>query len=448
MSLFVTFLTENLFSVLLFFASLVLIRHFRREGNHPPGPTPWPLIGNLPLLMTTNKIKVFSELRRKYGDLVSMHVGARNILLVSGSEMLHKVFVTHGKHFDKRPQVFSVTKVGQAKGVVNSSGDVWQEHRVFLLNNMKELGIGKTKFEANVIDEVGPFLEELHATKGADFDSEYCIQTAVCNIICSISFGQRFDYNDPDLTEILHIFDKNMRLNGSTALVNFFPFLEYVPGDPFKCSLSLENVAKVQKILSNWIAKHKETFDSQKSRDMIDSYLLEMENKLKSKEKTTMDDKQLLKLVGDLFVAGTETTSTTLRWALIFLVHHPQVQKKVFHEIQQTLGDRTRLSVLDRKQMPYTQAVILESQRLGNIAPFSLAHSNFEDVTLEGYTIPAHSVVIPNLHSVLSDPKVWENPEEFIPERFLNKENKIVVKKEFVTFSLGMDTLIWDSLDT
>ncbi|GFR86453.1 cytochrome P450 2U1 [Elysia marginata] len=122
---------------------------------------------------------------------------------------------------------------------------------------------------------------------------------------------------------------------------------------------------------------------------------------------------------------------------LIFLTRHPEIQQKVFDEIQQTLGDRTRLSILDRQLMPYTQAVLLESQRLGDIAPFSLAHSNFEPVSLNGYTIPAHSVVIPNLHSVLVDPEVWEKPEEFIPERFFDSENKVITKKEFVPFSLG-----------
>ena len=136
-------------------------------------------------------------------------------------------------------------------------------------------------------------------------------------------------------------------------------------------------------------------------------------------------------------MGGTETTATTLRWALIFLVRHREVQNKVYQEIQQTLGDRTRLSVLDRDLMPYTQAVILESQRLGDIAPFSVAHSNFEPVSLEGYTVPAHSVVIPNLHSIMSDPDLWDKVEEFIPERFLSSEGKVVVGKEFVPFSLG-----------
>ncbi|CAG5129012.1 unnamed protein product [Candidula unifasciata] len=324
--------------------------------------------------------------------------------------MLQEVFVTHGKDFDKRPQVFTVLKVGQGKAVVNSSGKVWKEHRTFLLEHMRDLGIGKTKFEDNVIEEIQHFIKVLESTNGADFDPKYCLQTATSNIICSISFGKRFEYSDPDFVEILNIFESNMKLSGGTAIVNYFPFLEKMPGDPFKCEQCLENVATIQTKLSTWVAHHKKTLDPDKPRDFIDYYLLEMQKKLESKEKTTLNESELLKFIGDLFVGGTETTATSLRWALIFLVRHPDVQQKVHQEIIATLGERTQLSVLDEKNMPFTTAVIMESQRLGDIAPFSLLHSNFDEVRLREYVIPAGSVVIPCVNSAHMDPHIWDNP--------------------------------------
>lgn len=149
-------------------------------------------------------------------------------------------------------------------------------------------------------------------------------------------------------------------------------------------------------------------------------------------------ESELLKFIGDLFVGGTETTATTLRWALIFMVRHQDVQQRVYQEIVTTLGERRQLSVLDEKDMPFTSAVIMESQRLGDIAPFSLVHSNFTDVQLRGYVIPAGTVVIPCVNSVHMDPDIWDNPTEFRPSRFLDDNGKVVKRKELMPFFIGM----------
>lgn len=151
-----------------------------------------------------------------------------------------------------------------------------------------------------------------------------------------------------------------------------------------------------------------------------------------------VSESELLKFVGDLFVGGTETTATTLRWALVFLVRHPDVQQKVYDEIVATLGERTQLSISDEKQMPYTEAVILESQRLGDIAPFSLLHSTFDDVVLDKYVIPAGSVVIPCINSVHMDPLIWDEPTEFRPTRFLDGNGSVLNRKELMPFFIGM----------
>ncbi|BFZ10067.1 hypothetical protein BsWGS_13106 [Bradybaena similaris] len=437
MSIFISLLNEYSVAILVFLITIVLLRQYQRRRRLPPGPWPLPLIGNLMLLLTKDKRKYFRDLRQQYGDLVSLSLGGRYILLVSGFEMLQEVFVTHGKDFDKRPQVFTVLKIGQGKAVVNSSGAAWKEHRTFLVEHMRDLGIGKTKFEENVIQEIQPFLKELESTNGADFDPKYCLQTATSNIVCSISFGKRFEYSDPDFVEILNIFESNMKLSGGTAIVNYFPFLEKAPGDPFKVEQCLENVATIQTKLAAWVAIHKKTLDPDKPRDFIDYYLLEMQKKHKRKEKTTLNEPELLKFIGDLFVGGTETTATTLRWALIFLVRNPDIQQRVYQEIVTTLGERRQLSVLDEKDMPFTSAVLLESQRLGDIAPFSLLHSNFTEVHLRGYVIPAGGVVIPCVNSVHMDPQIWDSPTEFRPSRFLDDNGKVVKRKELMPFFIG-----------
>ncbi|CAL1535290.1 unnamed protein product [Lymnaea stagnalis] len=438
MALILSLISDHILTLLVTTVTFVLWWVSQRRRKQPaPGPWAWPLVGHLFLLMRGDKRELFRKLRAQYGDLVGLSVGRQSILVVSGSNMLREVFVKLGKHFDKRPQVFTVQKVGQGKAVVNSSGDVWKEHRAFLLRFMSQAGIGKTTFEANVLEELRPLIKLLESTRGAEFDPRYCIQTAVSNIICSISFGQRFDHEDLEFKELLNIFDENMKVSGATALVNYFPFLEYLPGDLFKCRLCLDNVAKVQRILDTWIKRHVSTLDASEPRDFIDHYVLEMREKVKANSHTTMDDGQLLKFVGDLLVAGTETSATTLRWMLIFLVHHEDVQQTMYREIEKTLDGRAQLSILDKKKMPYTEAVILEGQRLGDIAPFSLPHATTEPVKVGDYVVPSGTLVIPNLNSVHLDPELWENPNEFKPSRFLNGAGEVVRDTEILPFFQG-----------
>lgn len=150
-----------------------------------------------------------------------------------------------------------------------------------------------------------------------------------------------------------------------------------------------------------------------------------------------LSDEQLLKTVGDLLVGGTETTATTLRWFLIFLVRWPNVQKRMREEIDTVCPDDSLINYSDRLQMPYVEAAILECQRFADIAPFSLAHAASRDVTLMNYVVPKGTFVIPNLSSVHQDPVLWENPDAFQPERFLDADGKLNKPDYLIPFSIG-----------
>ena len=122
----------------------------------------------------------------------------------------------------------------------------------------------------------------------------------------------------------------------------------------------------------------------------------------------------------DLFVAGTETTSTALKWFIVFMLNKPDIQQRMRKEILDVVGDCRFPSYSDRGNMPYCDAVIHETLRVGNIAPLSLPHGLTRDLEFRGYVIPKHALIVPSLDSILTDPEVFEEPFEFNPERFLN----------------------------
>merc|ERR1712150_61215 len=161
---------------------------------------------------------------------------------------------------------------------------------------------------------------------------------------------------------------------------------------------------------------------------------------------TSYTDKQLLKIIGDLFGAGTETTSTTLFYAFILLMRNPDVQEKVQQEIDDVIGPDRAPSMTDRVKMPYVQACLHEIQRVADIVPFSVPHCTSEDVTFRGYNIPAGTMVMPSLYSVHRDPKVWPDPHTFDPRRFLDSEGNVRTKEELIPFSLGKRVCLGEGL--
>ena len=146
---------------------------------------------------------------------------------------------------------------------------------------------------------------------------------------------------------------------------------------------------------------------------------------------------QLAIVIRDLYHAGTETVSTTLKWALVYLLNYPQVLHQVQEEIAEVLGGQTEPSMRHRARMPYTEATIMEVQRMGDLAPFGAGCCPAEDVELRGYTIPKATVVIPNLNSVHRDDKHFPEPFHFDPGRFLKEDGRLRRVEQLIPFSKG-----------
>lgn len=147
-------------------------------------------------------------------------------------------------------------------------------------------------------------------------------------------------------------------------------------------------------------------------------------------------EKNLNTVIGDLFAAGTESTATVIRWALIYFLHYPDVQEKCFQEILSVVGAERTPSIRDRPELTYTEATIMEVMRRSNISPF-VQHGLADDVVFQGYTFPKDAIIFVNYGSVLHDPDTWEDPLEFRPERFIDPDGKLTRPEEFIVFGIG-----------
>ena len=140
----------------------------------------------------------------------------------------------------------------------------------------------------------------------------------------------------------------------------------------------------------------------------------------------------------DFLLAGTETSSTTLKWVVLYLTLHQEVQDRCRAEIREVIGDR-KCGLEDIQRLPYTQvsgrshsisdcpslqATVSEVQRLASIAPLAVAHQNKDSVRVEGFTFPPNSTFMSNLHFIMRNPKHFDSPEDFKPERFISEDGR------------------------
>ena len=163
--------------------------------------------------------------------------------------------------------------------------------------------------------------------------------------------------------------------------------------------------------------EHRATLDRENPRDFTDVYLTAMEED----EGLTMDD--LAISLYDFLLAGTETSSTTLKWLVLYLTIHQEVQARCREEIVRVIGANTcRLE--DIPSLPYTQATVAETHRLAAIAPLALAHQTRGRVEVEGFTFPPNSAFMSNLQFIMRDPNTFKNPGTFSPERFIGEDGR------------------------
>ena len=132
-----------------------------------------------------------------------------------------------------------------------------------------------------------------------------------------------------------------------------------------------------------------------------------------------------------------ETTATTLKWAILYLINHVDVQNKMREEIKENVGLDRLPKMSDKINLPYCEAVIIESLRLGNITPFALPHGVSENIDFQGYCIPKNSILVPNLDSVMHDENLFPDSKVFNPERFIGSDGRCSGHEKVLAFSLG-----------
>ncbi|ESO10864.1 hypothetical protein HELRODRAFT_72409 [Helobdella robusta] len=421
--------------------------------RHPPCLPTVPIFGSLPFLPAFPlQYKFFTKNMQKYGDVVAYYMMGQYKIILNSREAVHEAFVKRSTDFADRPRarVNNVLNPNQKGILFHGYDNNFKKYHKLSLGIMKQFGFGNRVMEKRIMEEMKYFMDHLASFNGCEFNPTPVVANCTMNIICGILFGKRFRDDDPDLSDTISNIRTSFNNLGKIFIVNVFPFLRLLFN--FKLVRLLDAQKKIFKMLEEKIVECSAglKYDSEgnvESPDVADK--IENDDERDEKhlssfirsyielEGVNYDREQLLHFMHELFLGGTETTASTIEWTLVLLANHQDIQEKMYRELESVLASRFQ-EAENKKHLLYCDAVFHEILRYKPVAPMTLPHQTMKDTHVMGYFIPQNTTVIGNLHGAHFDRRIWEEPDIFDPERFIDRSDETIKNKEhIVAFSLG-----------
>uniref|UniRef100_A0A0P6J2B8 Cytochrome P450 n=1 Tax=Heterocephalus glaber TaxID=10181 RepID=A0A0P6J2B8_HETGA len=439
--------TWALLLVLLLLLLSLTLPASRARGHLPPGPAQLPLLGNLLQLRPGALYSGLLRLSKKYGPVFTVHLGPwRRVVVLVGHKAVQEALGDQAEEFSGRGTLATLDQTFNGHGVFFANGERWRQLRKFTMLVLRDLGMGKREGEELIQAEVQHLVEVFQGTEGCPFDPSLLLVQATSNIVCLLLFGLRFSYEDEEFQAVV-------RAAGGTLLgisspwgqtyEMFSQLLQPLPGPHMQFLRHLDTLVA---FTAQQVQRHQGNLDtSGPARDLVDAFLLKMAQEEQNLS-TEFTEKNLLMTVTYLLFAGTMTVGATVRYALLLLLKYPEVQKQVQEELMRELQAGQAPCLGDRVRLPYTDAVLHEAQRLLALVPMGMPHVVTRTTHFRGYTLPQGTEIFPLLGSVLHDPAVFEQPEEFNPGRFLDVEGRFKKPEAFLPYSLGKRVCLGEGL--
>nr|QKV26467.1 flavonoid 3' hydroxylase 1 [Panax notoginseng] len=404
--------------------TLLLNRHPRPL---PPGPKPWPIIGNLPHLGTMPHHSI-AAMARTYGPLMHLRMGFVHVVVAASAEVAAQFLKTHDANFSSRPPNSGAKYMAYNYQdlVFAPYGSRWRMLRKICAVHL---------FSAKALDDFRHVREEEAAIlTRALVDSEQervklgqLLNVCTTNALGRVMLGRRVFRDgssavDPKADEFKEMVVELMVLAGEFSIGDFIPALEWL--DLQGVTLKMKKLhGRFDSFLSLILEEHKQR-GRHGSSQQIHMDLLSMLLSLKKEDGEgaggqLLTDTEIKALLLNLFTAGTDTTSSTVEWAIAELVRNPKILGQVQKELDSVVGQERLVTDTDLTHLPYLQAIVKETFRLHPSTPLSLPRMASRSCEINGYYIPKDSTLLVNVWAIARDPNVWAQPLEFRPERFL-----------------------------
>ncbi|CAI0455289.1 unnamed protein product [Linum tenue] len=405
----------------------------------PPGPKPWPIIGNIPHLGKQVHVSLqrFSQL---YGPLISLRLGSQLVVIASSPAAAAEILRTHDRLLSARYVATVVpydTVELDRKAIVwasNCNNDRWKAFRAMFRNQM---------FSARAIEsqaavrerKVARMVEFLQGKLGEPVKIAELAFAAIFDSLSNLMFSRDcigFESSSETANRLKSLIWRMMELGTKTNFADYFPVLKKL--DPQ--GLRREMFRLCNELYSVWQPEVKERRERGRPGGAEDFLDIFFENGL--------DDDQIDWLSLELFSAGTDTSMATIEWAMAELIRNKGAMDELRDELKTKLSPPLdgKPALIDESvvaQLPYLSAIVKETLRLHPPAPLLLPHRAPETCKVMNYTVPEGTHIVVNVWAISRDPKVWEDdPMSFKPERFIGSSVDFRGQDfEFLPFSAG-----------
>ncbi|KAG0619423.1 hypothetical protein M758_4G138700 [Ceratodon purpureus] len=421
-------LTQGLLIIVLT-AIVVTFRRKSPKMDLPPGPMALPIVGNWLQVGNSLKHRKLAEMSKTYGDVFMLKMGKKNLVIVSSPEAAKDVLHTQGVEFASRTRnaVFDIF-AGKGQDMVFSNyGDHWRRmRRIMAVPFFTNKVVQHAHFAWE--DEVDLVVKDLEARPESSTTGiviRQRLQLMMYNIIYRMMFNSRFENEqDPLYLNLKALNGERCRLPAQNSKYNYADFIPIL--QPF-----LKGFLKIcQEVRDKRLALFKERFVDERRKLVNEAGVTNIGDKcaidymLEAQKRGEITEGNVLYLIENINVAAIESTLMAIEWGIAELVNHPEVQKRIRNELDEVLGEGNLVSESDthNNKLPFLTAVVKETLRLHMPIPLLVPHMNVKQAKLAGYDIPAESKILVNAWWIGNNPDLWDQPEKFMPERFLAAE--------------------------